>query len=92
MKLATTTGDFQAYTHNQNDAILEINKAGFKYIDYSSEYAPSYIQYQIHIGGATSTALERNLKKLEIDDFEEIYKCQSEEELYKCITDLNRNE
>ena len=63
-----------------------------KYIDYSSEYAPSYIQYQIHIGGATSTALERNLKKLEIDDFEEIYKCQSEEELYKCITDLNRSE
>ena len=35
MKLATTTGDFQAYTHNQNEAISEINKAGFKYIDYS---------------------------------------------------------
>ncbi len=35
MKLATTTGDFQAYTHNQNDAIIKINEAGFKYIDYS---------------------------------------------------------
>ncbi len=35
MKLATTTGDFQAYTKNQDYAISEIRKAGFKYIDYS---------------------------------------------------------
>lgn len=35
MKLATTTGDFAAYTDTQEEAILHIKKAGFKYIDYS---------------------------------------------------------
>ena len=35
MKLATTTGDYQAYTHNQDYAISMIKDAGFKYIDYS---------------------------------------------------------
>ncbi len=35
MKLATTTGDFQAYTKNQDYAISEIKRAGFKYVDYS---------------------------------------------------------
>lgn len=37
MKLATTTGDFSAYTDNQLKAIEYIGKAGFKYIDYSFE-------------------------------------------------------
>lgn len=35
MKLATTTADFRAYTKNQDFAILEIKRAGFKYVDYS---------------------------------------------------------
>lgn len=35
MKLATTTGDYQAYTYNQDYAISMIKDAGFKYIDYS---------------------------------------------------------
>ena len=35
MKLATTTGDFSAYTANQLEAMEYIAKAGFKYIDYS---------------------------------------------------------
>ena len=62
-----------------------------KYVDFSSEFAPEYIQYQIHIGGATETALGRKLKKLDIADFEKIYGCQSEEELFECITRLNDN-
>lgn len=74
--------------------IIKMAKTKFphlKYVDLSSEFAPEYIQYQNHIGGATSTALERKLKKLEADDFEKIYRCQSEEELFECIANLNNN-
>ena len=35
MKLATTTGDFFAYTDSQLDAMRHIREAGFKYADYS---------------------------------------------------------
>lgn len=35
MKLATTTGDFSAYTHDQCEAIRYIKEAGFRYADYS---------------------------------------------------------
>ena len=35
MKLATTTGDFSAYTDSQTDALKHIRKAGFKYADYN---------------------------------------------------------
>ena len=35
MKLATTTGDFAAYTTDNIKAIEYIAEAGFKYIDYS---------------------------------------------------------
>ena len=35
MKLATTTGDFGAYTSSQNEAMKYINQAGFKYLDYN---------------------------------------------------------
>lgn len=77
-----------------NIEIIKMAKAKFphlKYVDFSSEYAPEYIQYQNYIGGATSTAIERNLKKLETVDFEKIYMCQNEQELYECITNLNMN-
>ncbi len=77
-----------------NIEIIKMAKAKFphlKYVDFSSECAPEYIQYQNYIGGATSTALERKLKKLETVDFEKIYMCQNEQELYECITKLNMN-
>ena len=35
MKLATTTGDFSAYTRSQEVALEHIRKAGFRYADYS---------------------------------------------------------
>ena len=35
MRLATTTSDFSAYTHNNLEAIEYIKKSGFKYIDYN---------------------------------------------------------
>lgn len=35
MKLATTTGDFSAYVTTQQEAILHLKNAGFRYIDYS---------------------------------------------------------
>ena len=35
MKLATTTGDFSAYTTDQIEAITYIYEAGFRYLDYN---------------------------------------------------------
>ena len=35
MKLATTTGDFNAYTGNPIESLKYIREAGFKYADYS---------------------------------------------------------
>ena len=35
MKLATTTGDFAAYTSSQAEALEHIRKAGFRYADYN---------------------------------------------------------
>ena len=35
MKLATTTGDFGAYSHSQAFALEHIRKAGFRYADYN---------------------------------------------------------
>lgn len=41
MKLATTTGDFAAYASCQQEAVLYIHQAGFKYVDYNfgTDYA-----------------------------------------------------
>ncbi|MBE6701648.1 MAG: sugar phosphate isomerase/epimerase [Ruminococcaceae bacterium] len=38
MKLATTTGDFNAYTDSQTESLKLIKNAGFKYADYSFGY------------------------------------------------------
>ena len=35
MKMATTTGDFGAYTSSQEDSMHYIRKAGFRYVDYN---------------------------------------------------------
>ena len=35
MKLATTTGDYSAYTDSQVEALIHIRNAGFRYADYS---------------------------------------------------------
>ena len=35
MKIATTTGDFSAYTHDQAEAMRYIYEAGFRYMDYN---------------------------------------------------------
>ncbi|MBQ8497086.1 MAG: sugar phosphate isomerase/epimerase [Clostridia bacterium] len=35
MKLATTTGDFFAYTNSQAESLTHIRKAGFRYADYN---------------------------------------------------------
>lgn len=41
MKLATTTGDFSAYSRSQTDCIDWIHQAGFRYLDYNfgTDYA-----------------------------------------------------
>lgn len=60
-----------------------------KYIDLSDYDAPEYTGYQIYIGGATSTAVERGLKELTESDFEKLYMMQSSEELHDFILDIN---
>ena len=40
MKLATTTGDFHSYTHDQAECLRHIREAGFRYADYS--FGPDY--------------------------------------------------
>ena len=40
MKLATTTGDFHSYTHDQVACLRYIREAGFRYADYS--FGPDY--------------------------------------------------
>ncbi len=62
-----------------------------KYIDYPSSDAPEYVNYQIYIGGATSTAKKHGLKIMQASDFEKIYECKSQEELYNYITNMNIN-
>ena len=42
MKLATTTGDFNSYTHSQIKSLEYIKEAGFKYADYSFELDYSF--------------------------------------------------
>lgn len=45
MKLATTTGDFMAYTHSQTQSIQYLAQAGFRYADYAF-----YSDYREHSG------------------------------------------
>ena len=54
MKLATTTGDFHAYTNDQTVALRHIRDAGFRYADYSfgsdykcasGVYSENYLAY-----------------------------------------------
>ena len=62
MKLATTTGDFSAYTTSQSEAIRYIREAGFRYADYN--FGPDYARrdgvyaadYGAHIRAVGDTA------------------------------------
>ena len=62
-----------------------------KYIDYQSSIAPEYVNYQIYIGGATSTAKKDGLTTMTTSDFEKLYECKSQEDLYSYITNMNIN-
>ena len=62
MKLATTTGDFFAYTDSQEFALKHIRKAGFRYADYNfgcdlnlknGVYTDDYEKYFSHIQKVT---------------------------------------
>ena len=64
MKLATTTGDFSAYTHDQNEALRYIREAGFHFADYNfgSDFADRSgvfgTDWQEHIAQVKRTADE----------------------------------
>ena len=62
MKLATTTGDFHSYTHDQIECLRYIREAGFRYADYSfgkdystrgGVYAEDYEAYLSKVNQAT---------------------------------------
>lgn len=59
-----------------------------KYIDISDTFAPDEIHDQIYIGGATSTAIENNLKPLKEEDFEKLYRVKSTNELHEMIQEF----
>lgn len=59
MKLATTTGDFSAYTALQEESMQYIRKAGFRYIDYNFG-----MDYNNHCG-VYSSDWKEYLKKLQ---------------------------
>ena len=61
MKLATTTGDFSAYTISQEESLAHIRNAGFKYADYNFStdysrengvYAEDFAAYIDRVGNA----------------------------------------
>jgi hypothetical protein len=58
-----------------------------KYIQLSDDkkFAPEFVKYQIYIGGATSTAKERELRVLSECDFEKIYSFNSIKEFHNYI-------
>ena len=68
MKLATTTGDFSAYTSDQAQSVKYIAASGFKYIDYSfgADYTRKSGIYtdsmQAHLDRMLATAAELGVK------------------------------
>lgn len=73
--------------------IIKMAKMKFphlKYIELSPDHAPEYVQYEIYIGGATSTALKEKLNKLALGDFEKMYECQNVEDLHEYIINFNK--
>ena len=64
MKLATTTGDFYAYTRSQIKSLEHIRAAGFKYADYNfgAEYrerAGAFSEDYKHYFGEVAEAAEK---------------------------------
>ena len=61
MKLATTTGDFNAYTGDPIESLKYIREAGFRYADYSFSLAKRFWNDRIRIiiGGSVTTTGER---------------------------------
>lgn len=61
-----------------------------KYIDLNdcSNGAPEFVKYHIFIGGASSTAIERNLVPLKRNDFDKIYAMNSKDELHDYLRNL----
>lgn len=70
--------------------VIQIAKKTYPHLTYlflndDSRFVPSYVRYQLFIGGATSTAKDRRLKPLSSGDFEKLYRIAKQEDLHAFI-------
>lgn len=70
--------------------VIRIAKRYYPHLKYlwlrvDKEVVPEYVKYQIYIGGATSTAKERQLRVLSKSDFEKIYSFSNIKEFHDYI-------
>ncbi len=69
--------------------VIKVAKSIFPHLKYielnDSSGAPDYVKYEVYIGGATSTAIERGLKELTYQDFEKLYTLENKSELHKYV-------
>ncbi len=59
------------------------------YLSDDKDSAPEYVKYQIYIGGASSTAIERNLIPLDKSNFEKIFTMKTLAELHEYIREFD---
>lgn len=55
------------------------------YLHDGSDEAPVYVKYQIYIGGSSNTAKEYGLKTLNKEDFEQLFRVQTRDELHNFV-------
>lgn len=70
--------------------VIKLSKITFSHLCYIElsgldNFAPDYVNYEIFIGGATSTARERNLKPLTVEDFNYLYTLKTQDELHNFV-------
>ena len=70
--------------------VLKTAKRYYPHLKYvhlndASDGAPEYVKYQIYIGGSSDTARERGLRTLNSNDFSELYKLHTKDELHDFV-------
>ena len=70
--------------------VIKLSRITFPHLCYielsgQDHFAPDYVNYEIFIGGATSTARERNLKSLTVEDFNHLYTLKTKDELHNFV-------
>ncbi len=74
--------------------VIKLAKSMFphlKYIEFNDDCSPKETDYEIYIGGATSTAKDSNLKQLKEGDFEKLYAIKDKDEMQKFVGKFSNN-